>query len=221
MGWTEFALAFAVFFASHALPVRPPLRTVLEARLGSRGFTLIYSALSIAVLAWLIGAAGRAPFVPLWGWAPWQGTVVLIMMLGVCLVLGLAIGRPNPLSFGGARDGAFDPTHAGVVRLTRHPLLLALSIWALAHVLPNGNLAHFILFGTFAVFALIGGRLVDRRKRRALGTEWVDLTEHVAASSWRRSFPVVDTALRLSAGMAIYATLLAIHPVLFGVAPWP
>ena len=61
MGWFEFALAYVVFFLSHSLPVRPPLRPRLQARLGASGFTLAYSVLSLAVLSWLIGAAGRAP----------------------------------------------------------------------------------------------------------------------------------------------------------------
>lgn len=70
MGWLEFTAAFLVFFLSHSLPVRPPLKPWLQARLGRVGFTLFYSLLSLAVLAWLIGAAGRAPFVPLWNWSP-------------------------------------------------------------------------------------------------------------------------------------------------------
>ncbi|MGI3213458.1 NnrU family protein, partial [Roseovarius tibetensis] len=61
MGWVEFAAAYTVFFLSHAIPVRPPVRPWLQARLGRAGFTAAYSALSLAVLAWLIAAAARAP----------------------------------------------------------------------------------------------------------------------------------------------------------------
>ena len=116
------------------------------------GFTLAYSALSLAVLTWVIGAAGRAPYVPLWQWAPWQNHVVLVVMALVCLLLALSIGRPNPFSFGGARNQDFDPHVPGIIRLHRHPLLLALGLWAFAHTLPNGDLAHVILFGVFGVF---------------------------------------------------------------------
>lgn len=49
--------------------------------------------------------------------------------------------------------------------------LWALSLWALAHVVPNGDLAHVILFGNFAAFALLGQRLVDRRRQRDMGNE--------------------------------------------------
>lgn len=222
MAWTEYAFAFAAFFLTHSLPIRPPLRPLLVARIGPRGFGLAYSALSLAVLVWLIGAAARAPFVPLWSWAPWQAFVPLTAMLPVCLVLAQAIARPNPFSFGGARNEAFDPARPGIVRFTRHPLLLALAVWALAHIVPNGDLSHVILFGTFALFALRGGRLVDRRKRREMGEDWARLDAE------RRRAPLLSQAVswpklaqRLGLGAGLYLGLLWSHPSLFGVSPLP
>ncbi len=222
MGWAEFVAAFAVFFLSHAVPVRPPLRPRLEAVLGARGFTLVYSALSLAVLAWLIAAAGRAPYVQLWGWAPWQVHVPLIAMLPACLIAALAIGRPNPFSFGGARARDFDPARPGIVRWMRHPLLVAMALWAFAHVVPNGNLAHVLLFALFGGFALLGGRLIDRRKRREMGAEWARLDEA------RRAGPLLPcpvhppgAVLRIAAGVGLYWGLIKAHPYLFGVAPLP
>lgn len=221
MGWFEFALAYVVFFLSHSLPVRPPLRPRLQARLSASGFTLAYSALSLAVLSWLIGAAGRAPHVILWDWAPWQVHVPLTVMGPVCLILALAIARPNPFSFGGARNDQFDPARPGIVRLSRHPLLLALALWAAAHVVPNGDLAHVILFGTFAAFALLGGRLIDRRKRREMGPEWQRMHDRVADAPLLSASPSGGTLLRLAAGIALYGALLWAHPFLFGVSPLP
>ncbi len=68
-GWGEFISAFAVFLLSHAIPVRPAVKGWVVARIGARGFTIGYSVLSTAILVWLIGAAGRAPFVVVWGCA--------------------------------------------------------------------------------------------------------------------------------------------------------
>lgn len=221
MGWFEFVVACVVFFLSHSLPVRPPLRPWLRARLGASGFTLAYSALSLAMLAWLISAAGRAPHMTLWDWAPWQVHLPLTIMGPVCLILALSIGRPNPFSFGGARNDQFDPARPGIVRLSRHPLLLALALWAAAHVVPNGDLAHVILFGTFAAFALLGGRLIDRRKRREMGGIWQ------ALDAARRQAPLLLTApsggmfLRVAAGIALYGALLWAHPIFIGVSPIP
>ena len=218
MGWLEFSAAFAVFFISHSLPVRPPLRPLMQTALGPRGFTLSYFALSLAVLAWLIGAAGRAPFVPLWDWAPWQLYVPLLTMLPICMVLTLAIGRPNPFSFGGARNERFDPARPGIVRLHRHPLLLALAMWAAAHAVPNGDLAHVILFGTFAAFAVLGMRLIDRRRQREMGPEWQSLH---AASARAPLWRVAKPSSRLAIGATLYAGLIWLHPLVIGVSPLP
>lgn len=220
MSWLEFALAWVAFFATHSLPLRAPIRPWLQAWLGQRGFTLAYSALSLAALVWLIGAAGRAPFVPMWNWASWQVHVPLAIMLPVCLILALAVGRPNPFSFGGAWNGRFDPKRAGIVRVTRHPLLLALALWAAAHVVPNGDLAHLLLFGVFAAFAALGGRLVDKRKQREMGPEWQRLHDEVTASSGNvRPISWNVVSARLAAGVALYAGLIWAHPWLFGVSP--
>ncbi len=125
-----FALAFVAFFLGHSVPVRPPFRPILVRVLGTAGFGLAYSALSVAILTWLIVAAERAPFVPVWNWMPWQNHLVLAIILPVCLIVTLSVGRPNPFSFGGARNAAFDMVRPRIVRLVRHPLLVALALWS-------------------------------------------------------------------------------------------
>lgn len=220
MAWSEFALALALFLASHAVPVRAPLRPLLDHILGRAGFTMAYSALSLAMLAWLIGAAGRAPYVPLWYPAPWQNHVVLAAMLPVCLIVALALGTPNPFSFGGGRDGAFDPHRPGIVAWMRHPLLVAMAIWATAHGLANGDLAHVVMFGVFAAFSIAGMGPIDRRRKRLLGDEWTRLRTAVAARP--KPSPLAMTAaspIRATAGFLLYAGLLVVHPLLFGVDP--
>ncbi|MCF2904676.1 NnrU family protein [Octadecabacter sp. CECT 8868] len=221
MGWASFGLAFFVFFLSHSIPVRPPLRPWLIARLGTTGFTLIYSAMSLAVLVWLIVEAGGAPFVPIWNWAPWQSYVPLIVMFPVCIIITLSAGQPNPFSFGGAHNERFDPQAPGIVRFTRHPFLLALALWALAHIVPNGDLAHVLLFGTFAVFAILGRKIIDKRKKHALGAEWATLVQAL------RDRPVLLgnfsglSKIRLMVGVFFYLALLAAHPAFISVSPMP
>ena len=222
MAWSEFVAAYAVFFLSHAVPVRPPVRPWLDARLGRRGFTLAYSALSLAVLGWLIGAAGRAPYLPLWDWAPWQAHVPLAVMVPVCLILGLSIARPNPFSFGGARNDRFDPTRPGIVRWTRHPLLVALALWAGAHIVPNGDLAHVTLFGTFAGFALLGQSLIDRRKQREMRDSWIALQISTSAARRPTAADIArDAPARIVIGVILYGALIVMHPLMFGVSPLP
>ena len=70
--WLELTAAFAAFFASHAIAARPALRGDVTTKLGERGYLAVFSAVSLGILAWLVVAAGRAPYVELWTFAPWQ-----------------------------------------------------------------------------------------------------------------------------------------------------
>ncbi|WP_300512982.1 NnrU family protein [Aliiroseovarius sp.] len=216
-GWGEFLLAFAVFFLSHSIPTRPGVKAALVGRLGARGFTLAYSALSTAVLAWVIFAAARAPIVILWPWAMWQNHVPVTAMALAVAIAVLAIGRPNPLSFGGAKNDRFDPRNPGLAGWIRHPLLVALALWAGSHLVPNGNLAHVILFGLFGGFALMGMKLIDRRQKRLLGAqEWARLS-----NTTRRIAPSVNGVARLVLAGVIYLGLLHLHGPVLGVYPLP
>ncbi len=221
MGWASFVAAFAAFFLSHSIPLRPSVKPRLVAVLGRRGFTLGYSVLSLGVLTWLIVAAANAPYVALWQRAAWQNWVPLVAMGAVCVLVCLAAGRPNPLSFGGAGNDRFDPEHPGILRWTRHPLLVAAALWAGAHLVPNGDLAHVILFGVFAFFAILGMRIVDRRKRREMGgAQWQAVRQRIASTPMLpRLAPWAG--LRLLLAIVLYAALLGLHPVVLGVSPLP
>lgn len=221
MDWFEYIAAFAGFFVAHNLPTRPGVKARLHTLLGKRGFTIAYSLLSLGALYWLLLAVGRAPVVTLWHWAPWQNLVPIVAMALYCAILGFGVARPNPFSFGGSENSRFDASRPGLIRYTRHPILAALAVWSFAHIVPNGQLAHVMLFGVFGVFALIGMGLIDRRKRR----EWAGWTTQIEAMklapplhpplSWR------GAALRLFIATALYVGLLHAHGPLLGVYPIP
>ena len=175
------------------------------------------------VTTWLIVAAERTPFVPVWNWMPRQNHLVLAIMLPVCLIVALSIGRPNPFSFGGARNAAFDPARPGIVWLAGHPFLVALALWSGAHLVANGDLAHILLFGTFFGFALFGRRLVDRRKRREMGQSWDLLWERVLARPLGEELFQFsrETVLRAALGVGLYLALIMLHPIVIGVDPIP
>lgn len=216
-GWTEYAAAWGFFLATHALPSRPAIRPRLVAALGTRGYTLAYSALSLTALAWLIGAAGRAPRLPLWPQPAGAAWLVLAATIPAALLLAVSIARPNPFSFGGTRNHLFDPDRPGIVRLTRHPVLLALLLWAIGHLAVNGDLAHALLFGGFAGFALLGMRMLDRRAIRRKGAEaWRAEIARLRAAPLR--LPLGWTRL-LSAAAGLLAVIL-LHRWLAGASIW-
>jgi uncharacterized membrane protein len=200
-GWIEMAIAFVLFLASHGLPGRPAVRRRLVTALGEAGYLAVYSIVSLLALGWLIVAAGRAPYVETWAFAPWQLWAPNLAMPLVCLLVAFGIAAPNPLSFGGRGVQRFDPDRPGIAGITRHPLLWALVLWSASHLLPNGDLAHLLLFGSFAVFAVLGMFAIDRRLKRSLGeTEWARLARRtsllpfaaLADLRWRPSAVTVD-----------------------------
>lgn len=228
MGWSGFVAALAVFFISHAIFARPAVRAGAAAALGERGFLLAYSLLSTALFTWTIVAAGRAPYVEIWAPAPWQAWAPFLLMPIATLLAALAIGAPNPLSFGGAHPERFDPARPGVVGLARHPILWAMALWAGAHLVPNGDLAHVVLFGGSLGFALMGMRALDARLRRRLGAaEWARLAANSSdfpLQAWldgrRPAYGPLPTR-RLVIALATLAALLLAHPAVIGVSPWP
>lgn len=215
MGWVEFIAIFAGFYVLHSVPVRPPVRPWLVARLGHAGFGIAYSLLSLAMLAAVFVAADRAPHVPLWAEPPGAHWLVLAAMTAAGLILAFGLFRPNPLSFGGTRNATFDPRDPGLLRWVRHPVLAAFFLWSGVHLLVNGDVAHAVMFGGFAAFALLGMRIVDRRHRREMGYE-----------AWQRTVAQMRAApvslppaarLRVAAALAGVTALIMLHPWFAGV----
>lgn len=217
----EFALALIVFLAAHVLPRKTGLRDVLIAKLGRGPYIAGYAILSLALLAWLIAAAWRAPVIPLWSASPVTAALAVAAMLPACVLFLAGALRPNPLSVS-FMGGETDPVRPGLLALTHHPILWAFLLWSGGHLLANGDLVAVILFGGFALFSLIGMRVFERRTRARLDPEVLaraaaisqgPLVERLRrALSWR-------TLLELAAALALYVALLHAHPVVIGVDP--
>ena len=77
----EFILALLVFLGAHSIPARPAIRARLVGALGERAYLLIYSLLSLGLLAWLISAAVRAPTIQLWPTTVGSYHLALVLML--------------------------------------------------------------------------------------------------------------------------------------------
>lgn len=229
IGWVEFAAALFVFLASHSVPARPALRSRLRAWLGGKVYTFLYSTISLAIFVWLIATAGDAPRVQLWSFEPWQLWVPNIAMPFACLLIAFGFGAPDPFSITGIRSEAFDPKRPGIAGITRHPLLWGVTLWATAHMVPNGDLAHVILFGLFALFGLAGMAMFDARKRRQWGPElWAKRTARtslvpfaaILAGRFRGAGLTADP-LRITGALALYLALIMLHPIVIGVSPLP
>jgi len=222
----EFLLALAAFLAAHVIPARTGLRAALVVRVGERTYLLGYSLLSLGLLGWLIHAAIAAPVVPLWPVSPAHYWIALALMLPASMLMVGGAASPNPLSVSFS-SANYDPAAPGLVGVTRHPLLWGFALWALAHVLPNGELVPLIMFGGFGIFAMSGMLIVDRRKRRQLGAEWDRLSAPTSAipfAGWSRDpvarrWPRGAGAMTVVGGTTLYLLLLWLHPRVIGPDP--
>ncbi|SMO32568.1 Uncharacterized membrane protein [Thalassovita litoralis] len=227
MGWIEFAIAMALFMGSHRIPAAIGVKDGLVRLLGARGYTILFSVLSTLLLFWVIWAAGRAPFVALWDQTQTARWAVNLVMPLVIALATFGVAAPNPFAFEG-RSGGFDPQHPGIVGLTRQPLLWALLLWSGVHLWANGDLAHVILFGTFAGFSVMGMLIVERRRRKVMGeTEWKAGIAHTSlvpgaallTGRWKpQGFPPVIRSLIV---VLAWAALWHLHQPVIGVSPLP
>jgi len=209
--------AMIVFLLSHGLPARPNWRAAGTRRLGDAGYLIGYSLMSLAVVTWLGFAYADAPYVEVWPYVPELRWVTLVAMLAACILLVAGFTTPNPFSLGPG-GGGYDPARPGILRLTRHPALWALVLWAGGHIPPNGDAASLILFTPMLLLALAGPALMERKRRRTLGTdEWERLAAATARPATLR-FSDIGVA-RLAGGTALYAALLYLHPYVIGIDP--
>ncbi len=222
--WAPYIAAMILFPFSHVLLAIKPVSSRLKAGLGDSGFRIVFSAVSLVMLGWLVWEAVRAPVVPLWASEPWQhGVALLLIGTGLILfVFGVGIANPFSVFGSGATYHAEEP---GILRLTRHPALFGLAFWGAGHVLANGTFALMLFFLVQTAFALLGAVSMDRRHRKAMGQDsWTLMTEKT--SFWPNPLNVVrriDNPVRVGGrwllSVGLIATLIALHPVLFGVYP--
>ena len=108
-----------IFLLSHSVPVRPPVRGWLQARLGRAGSRWPISVLSLAALAWLIGAAGRGASCGLVHWRRGR-RICRSPSWGGLPDPGVSLRAAEPVSPSGARaNHLFDPARPGIVRWSR------------------------------------------------------------------------------------------------------
>ncbi|MBC8339788.1 MAG: NnrU family protein [Rhodospirillales bacterium] len=215
---TDLILAMGVFLAAHMIPAVKPVRAKLVRAIGEPVYLIAYSAVSLAVIIWMIWAYAAAPHVELWPPADWMRWLAVVVMAPACVLTVAGITTPNPFSLGWGRKG-FDAARPGIVRITRHPVIWGLGLWAGVHILVNGDLASLILFGLLGVLGLAGPASLDAKRRSVLGAEAFEVLKAEVARTALSDALAQAGALRIGGGLALWAGLLAIHEWAVGVAP--
>lgn len=222
--WRPLLAGALLFVLGHFLLSSGPIRDRLVGRLGEVGFQIGYSVVAALGLTLMAIGLDAAPYVPLWTPAPWTATVPLAVMPVAFLLWVFGFSTPSPTAAGQAQRAEREDAARGVLAITRHPALWGFALWALAHVVANGDLATTVFFGAFAVLAFGGMWHIDRRRARRLGDDWRRFASQTSAVPFaallsgraRLRFGRGDL-LRLAVAAILFFGFLHTHHLLFGV----
>jgi len=222
-GLVSLVIAGLAFCGSHVLLSRTGLRGSLRDQLGERGFLAVYSLTAVATFAWFLVAYAHAPTILLWPGQRWTALVPVVVMPLATILLVAGYTTPNPTAVAMERLARADDPAPGVLRVTRHPVMWAIGLWAVSHIVANGDVRSLIFFGAFAGLSLGGTLLIDRKKRLALGSDWSRLAEitsnfpFAALATGRTRLRWRDiSVLRVIAGLLLYVVLFRGHAIIAG-----
>jgi len=187
---TILILGLAIFIGVHSVGILAPAwRNRMAAQLGEipwKGLFAMVSLVGLALIVWGYGLAHQNP-VALYAPPVWTRHLALLLMAPVFPLL-LATYLPG-----------------GIQAKVGHPMLTAVKLWALAHLLANGNLGDVILFGTFLVWAV-----ADR----------ISLKRRIAPSVPGAPAGKANDWIALAGGLVLYVAFLGgVHAWLMGVSP--
>ena len=207
--------ACAYFLLIHFGVSGTRLRDALTGKLGERPYRGLFSLASLSGIAWMIYAYRRAPLIPTWGFLPGFRPAAYVLVLIAFLFAVIGILTPSPTRVG--MESRLDPATArGMVRITRHPFLWGVGLWAATHLIANGDVASLILFGALLVLAIGGTASIDAKRRRNFPERW---PEFARATSSVPFAAIARGANRLGPALAeigVWRIIAAL--VLYGVA---
>lgn len=193
---TLLVLGLILFIGVHAVTILRSQRASLIGRFGEGGYKGLYSLLSFAgliLIVWGYVSYRAGGYIPVWEPPRWTRHLASTLMLPVFPLL----------------IGAYAPGRIKAV--LKHPMLVAIKLWALSHLLANGDLGSILLFGALLAWAVAARISLKRRGELSM----VSAAQAADAATARR-----NDIIAIVAGLAIYAVLVwRGHLWLFGVSP--
>jgi len=226
---TMLIAAAAFFLAIHLLIAGTRLRDAIVGTIGEGPYMGLFSLASLGGIVWLIlsyNAAFAAGGEMLWNFGPGVSHLGIIVVAFAFLFVVSGLLTPNPSGVGQLAAVAREPT--GILRITRHPFLWGVAIWAAFHVAANGDTASVLFFGTFLVLAVLGTFSIDAKRARKMGDAWAAFagkTSNVpfaAILAGRNSLKLAEIlTYRQLAALAAFLAFLFLHAWAFGASPFP
>lgn len=222
----QLVLAALFFVGIHFVISGSRFRDTLVARFGEKGFRAGFSLLSVLGLWWLIHAYRAAPYIGTWGQLGWFKPVALLLMLPAFVLVVLGLATPSPTVVGGEAALSQAEPARGILRVTRHPFLWGVALWALTHLIANGDAAALVLFGSLLLLAVGGTFSIDDKRLRLHGEAWEKFLLNTsnlpfrAILEQRNVLNLAEIGWRLPAlAVVAYMAMLHFHKSLFGVSP--
>lgn len=182
-------LGVALWSGIHFIPsLAQGMRASLIQRLGETPYKVVFAlGIVLSIVLMVVGWRSTIP-VGIYSPPPWGAPVGSLLVLVAFVLFGVAHGKTN------------------VKRFLRHPQLTGLVLWAIGHLLANGDSRSLVLFGVLGLWAIVEIMLINRRE-----------------GAWARPdpMPVTGEIRPVVTGLVIFAVFLFAHPYLFGVSPIP
>jgi len=178
MTLTLIVLFSALFAVTHLALSHGPIREGFVKTIGEWPFRGIYSLIAFltvgpaAVLWWQNRHLGAV----LWDLPFWPERIIagLLVLFGFFLFFQL-LATPSPAGMMPAKNEA-----RGVLRITRHPMNMGITMWALAHLLANGTLGDVAFFGSFVVIGVLGPYHQDARLKKTRGEGFTEFCKQTS-----------------------------------------
>jgi uncharacterized membrane protein len=199
---TWFILGLVLFLGAHSTRIfSDAWRTKTIQTWGEKPFKAVLALVSLLGFYGLIVGYAEVRLEPVFLWQPPIATrhiSVLLMLIASILLVATYI----PANHFKARLG--------------HPMVLSVKVWALAHLLSNGNLADVILFGTFLAWSVMSFKSARARDRAAAEAQALDSGE--VAPSTVPKLPATLATFVVGAGLWALITFV-LHAKVVGVSP--
>lgn len=190
-------LGLVLFLGTHAFTMLRGKRAGMIARLGPDRYRIGYTVLSLLGFALMIYGYGQyraEGYIPVWNPPVWTRHLALLLTLFAFISLAAMGPRPSHIQ-----------------AAVKHPMLLAVKIWATAHLLANGDLGSILLFGGFLAWAVAARISLKRRT-----DEPARKLPKPAPAGWTRDIVAIVLGTVVWFVFARY-----LHPLLIGVNAWP
>lgn len=189
MGLIVMIAGLAVFLGTHLVTTQRDLRGALIARYGASVYKVAYSVLSgigLVLIVYGFSQYRASGWINVWHPPTGMRHLALTLMLPASIIFVSAYLRGY------------------IWRALKHPMLVAIKIWALAHLLANGDLGSIILFGSILAWAVIDR--ISLKRREDPGAPPIPFGG------------VRNDVLAVIVGLIVYAALVfAFHPAVIGV----